>query len=122
MPVPARHELFCAAGLDLDRPAGPLRENRRDDCQACLVLVSKAGAHVRPDYPHEVLGQVQREGEAYLVGKDAAAGLPDGQAALLPRCDGNPRLQRRTRVGLRGEGLLEDPVGLRKALVDVAAR
>jgi hypothetical protein len=108
---------------DLDRPPGLAGQvRRRDRIIAEAELAAEAAAHVVLDDGDVGRRELEGPGQAVADAVDALGRIVDDEVVALPHGDAAVRLGRVVDLEARPVGPLDDDVGLREALLDVAPR
>ena len=117
MPLGMRDQALVAVIEQLDRPAGGVGQQRGVDLPGDIFLAAKPAADQLADDAHALVRPAQRAGHlvAVLVG-DLRADVDFHAAVWRGAGDGAFRLDKGMVVGRGVEGVLQDHVGLGKAL------
>ena len=121
VPPPSGDEFFVARRLYLDGLSRAARENGGENGQPRFVLAAVPRAHADADHADILARDAEREREQQPVLMNAARGFPHSKPFAVPIGDRRARLQRRARMGRRGEGVFDDEVRPREAVAHAAA-
>ena len=121
VPPPAGDEFLMARRLYHDGLSRAARENGGENGQPRFVLAAVPRAHADADYADILARDAEREREQQPVLMHAARGFPHRKPFAVPIRDRRARLQRRARMGRRGEGVFDDEVRAREAVAHAAA-